>query len=395
MRFDKNTGKTVAVACVILFSGILFSTWVLPAATEDRSDQAAVMPVTLNNPQKIIESPTIKADPSKLYPLTYGLRDPVNSSQVDETMLQAKNLFLKNVSEDVEFLFNLKIDSVIMEKYAEIWRLTPGKATVPTEPEPPQAPDSSIVSDDNPSSSSGEVGEPSDGNASEPENGDSQASDIQEPVAGEAAENNSSEPSSYEKELEAQRRQEEYEKAMTEYQLQLQEYERYLFEEQWGDAFSLDILFTDAKSTTWRVTAYGYADMVFALHCVKENIEVTPVSIFQERNLDVVDSNTLKMDNAIALFRSRIESVEDANDIYLSGGFEYAGLTVESPTSEYYWHIYGWTPEGNRMLVAGFRADSNTPVCYALVPPGDHVSDLLLKYGYDMGYYNNPAGYGY
>ena len=31
-------------------------------------------------------------------------------------MLQAKNLFLKNVSEDVEFLFNLKIDSVIMEK---------------------------------------------------------------------------------------------------------------------------------------------------------------------------------------------------------------------------------------------------------------------------------------
>ena len=48
-----------------------------------------------------------------------------------------------------------------------------------------------------------------------------------------------------------------------------------------------------------------YADMVFALHCVKENIEVTPVSIFQERNLDVVDSNTLKMDNAIALFRSR------------------------------------------------------------------------------------------
>lgn len=46
-------------------------------------------------------------------------------------MVQARNLFLKNVSEDVEYLFNLKIDSVIMEKYAEAWRLTPGKVTVP------------------------------------------------------------------------------------------------------------------------------------------------------------------------------------------------------------------------------------------------------------------------
>lgn len=392
MRFDKNTGKTVAFACVILFAGILFSTWVLPAATEDRSEQAAVMPVTLNNPQKIIESPTIKADPSKLYPLTYGLRDPVNSSQIDETMLQAKNLFLKNVSEDVEFLFNLKIDSVIMEKYAEIWKLAPGK--VPAEPQPPQPPDSSTVSDDTPSSSGGETGEPSDGNASEPENADSQASDSQA-AAGEETENSSSEPSSYEKELEAQRQQEEYDKAMAEYQLQLQEYERYLFEEKWGDAFSLDILFTDAKSTTWRISAYGYADMVFALHCVKEDIEVTPVSMFQERKLDAVDSSTLKMDNAISLFRSRIESVEDVNDIYVNGVFEYIELTVESPASEFYWHIYGWTPEENRILIAGFRADNNTPVCYALVPTGDNVSDLLIKYGYDTGYYNNLAGYGY
>ena len=37
------------------------------------------------------------------------------TSQIDETVVQARNLFLKNVSEDVEYLFNLKIDSVIME----------------------------------------------------------------------------------------------------------------------------------------------------------------------------------------------------------------------------------------------------------------------------------------
>ena len=121
MRLDKNTGKTIAFACVILFAGILFSTWVLPAATEDKSEQAVVMPVMLNNPQKIIESPAMKADPQKLYPAVYSLRVPLNTSQIDETVVQARNLFLKNVSEDVEYLFNLKIDSVIMEKYAEAW----------------------------------------------------------------------------------------------------------------------------------------------------------------------------------------------------------------------------------------------------------------------------------
>ena len=394
MRFDKNTGKTVAFACVILFAGILFSTWVLPAATEDRSEQATVMPVTLNNPQKIIESPTIKADPQKLYPLTFGYRSPINSSEIDETVQQAKNLFLKNVSEDVEFLFNLKIDSVIMEKYAEIWRMAPGKVTVPTEPTPPQEPDSSSSSEGSPSSD-GTQSELPDNNTSEPENGDSQTSDSQEPETGEEGENSDSEPSSYEKEMEALRLKEEYEMELEKYKIQLQEYERYHYEEKQGDAFSLDILFTDAKSTTWRITAYGYAEVVFALHCVKENIEVTPVSIFQEKMLDVADPVTLKMDNAISLFRSRIASVEDVNDIYLNGGFEYIELTVQAPSSEFYWSIYGWLPGENLVLMAGFRSDSNTPVCYALVPPGNNVSDFLLKYGYDVGYYNSVNDYAY
>ena len=82
------------------------------------------------------------------------------------------------------------------------------------------------------------------------------------------------------KEPEAKLQQEEYERQQEEYQKRLREYEQYLYEEEKGDAFSLDILFTDAKSTTWRITACGYADEIIALHCVKEDIEVTPVSIF-------------------------------------------------------------------------------------------------------------------
>lgn len=379
MRLDKNTGKTIAFACVILFAGILFSTWVLPAATEDKSEQAVVMPVMLNNPQKIIESPAMKADPQKLYPAAYSLRVPLNTSQIDETVVQARNLFLKNVSEDVEYLFNLKIDSVIMEKYAEAWRLTPGKVTVPSEPvwEPDDAQSGGL----SPQTGSGPEGTLSEPGAEDPESGSTGTS--------EEPQDSSLEPSDEEKELEAKLQQEEYQK-------RLRKYEQYLYEEKKGDAFSLDILFTDAKSTTWRITACGYADEIIALHCVKEDIEVTPVSIFQERNLDLADIITTKMNSAIALFRSRIDSVKAVNDIYDNGYYlDYIELCVESPSSELYWNIYGWIPETRRILVAGFRGDTNTPVCYGLVPLSENLSELLIKYSDNPEDFSSTNGYGY
>lgn len=385
MRLDKNTGKTIAFACVILFAGILFSTWVLPAATEDKSEQAVVMPVMLNNPQKIIESPAMKADPQKLYPAVYSLRVPLNTSQIDETVVQARNLFLKNVSEDVEYLFNLKIDSVIMEKYAEAWRLTPGKVTVPSEPvwEPDDAQSGGL----SPQAGSGPEGTLSEPGAEDPESGSTGTS--------EEPQDSSLEPSDEEKELEAKLQQEEYERQQEEYQKRLRKYEQYLYEEKKGDAFSLDILFTDAKSTTWRITACGYADEIIALHCVKEDIEVTPVSIFQERNLDLADITT-KMDSAIALFRSRIDSVKAVNDIYDNGYYlDYIELCVESPSSELYWNIYGWIPETRRILVAGFRGDTNTPVCYGLVPLSENLSELLIEYGDNSEDFSSTNGYGY
>lgn len=385
MRLDKNTGKTIAFACVILFAGILFSTWVLPAATEDKSEQAVVMPVMLNNPQKIIESPAMKADPQKLYPAVYSLRVPLNTSQIDETVVQARNLFLKNVSEDVEYLFNLKIDSVIMEKYAEAWRLTPGKVTVPSEPV--WEPDDAQSGDLSPQTGSGPEGTLSEPGAEDPESGSTGTS--------EEPQDSSLEPSDEEKELEAKLQQEEYERQQEEYQKRLRKYEQYLYEEKKGDAFSLDILFTDAKSTTWRITACGYADEIIALHCVKEDIEVTPVSIFQERNLDLADIITT-MDSAIALFRSRIDSVKAVNDIYDNGYYlDYIELCVESPSSELYWNIYGWIPETRRILVAGFRGDTNTPVCYGLVPLSENLSELLIKYSDNPEDFSSTNGYGY
>lgn len=51
----------------------------------------------MNNPQKIIESPAMKADPQKLYPAAWP-REPLNTSQIDETVVQAKESVLKNVS---------------------------------------------------------------------------------------------------------------------------------------------------------------------------------------------------------------------------------------------------------------------------------------------------------
>ena len=344
------------------------------------------MPVMLNNPQKIIESPAMKADPQKLYPAAYSLRVPLNTSQIDETVVQARNLFLKNVSEDVEYLFNLKIDSVIMEKYAEAWRLTPGKVTVPSEPV--WEPDDAQSGDLSPQTGSGPEGTLSEPGAEDPESGSTGTS--------EEPQDSSLEPSDEEKELEAKLQQEEYERQQEEYQKRLRKYEQYLYEEKKGDAFSLDILFTDAKSTTWRITACGYADEIIALHCVKEDIEVTPVSIFQERNLDLADIITTKMNSAIALFRSRIDSVKAVNDIYDNGYYlDYIELCVESPSSELYWNIYGWIPETRRILVAGFRGDTNTPVCYGLVPLSENLSELLIKYSDNPEDFSSTNGYGY
>lgn len=143
-----------------------------------------------------------------------------------------------------------------------------------------------------------------------------------------------------------------------------------------------------------RITACGYADEIIALHCVKEDIEVTPVSIFQERSLDLADTVTAKMDSAVSLFYSRIGSIRDVNDIYENGYYwNYMELCLESPSSELYWNIYGWTPD--RVLIAGFRAETNTPVCYGLVPWSESLSDLLLGYGYDPEVFSGAGGYGY
>ena len=80
---------------------------------------------------------------------------------------------------------------------------------------------------------------------------------------------------------------------------------------------------------------------------------------------------------------------------HLENGYywNYMELCLESPSSELYWNIYGWTPD--RVLIAGFRAETNTPVCYGLVPWSESLSDLLLGYGYDPEVFSGAGGYGY
>ena len=51
--------------------------------------------------------------------------------------------------------------------------------------------------------------------------------------------------------------------------------------------------------------------------------------------------------------------------------------------------------DADRVLIAGFRAETNTPVCYGLVPWSESLSDLLLGYGYDPEVFSGAGGYGY
>ena len=47
------------------------------------------------------------------------------------------------------------------------------------------------------------------------------------------------------------------------------------------------------------------------------------------------------------------------------------------------------------IFMDGRRAETNTPVCYGLVPWSESLSDLLLGYGYDPEVFSGAGGYGY
>ena len=68
-------------------------------------------------------------------------------------------------------------------------------------------------------------------------------------------------------------------------------------------------------------------------------------------------------------------------------------LCLESPSSELYWNIYGWTPD--RVLIRRIPRGTNTPVAMAWFLGSESLSDLLLGYGYDPEVFSGAGGYGY
>ncbi len=122
-RFAANF-LTVLIAAAVLLAGTLFSSFVLPAATEDDDGKVAPCEVEINTPQEIIRTPSNPVDPQAYFPWTFSTRVRVaQDSPLQEPVLQLQRTFLTHLRDYLDILYGLKIDSLIMEKYTSTWAL--------------------------------------------------------------------------------------------------------------------------------------------------------------------------------------------------------------------------------------------------------------------------------
>lgn len=122
-RFAANF-LTILIAAAVLLAGTLFSSFVLPAATEDDDGKVTACEVEINTPQEIIQAPSDPADPQAYFPWTFSDRVRVDQdSTLQEPVLQLQRTFLSHLRDYLDILYGLKIDSLIMEKYTSTWAL--------------------------------------------------------------------------------------------------------------------------------------------------------------------------------------------------------------------------------------------------------------------------------
>lgn len=122
-RFAANF-ITVLIAAAVLLAGTLFSSFILPAATEDDDGKVATCKVEINTPQEIIQTPSVPVDPQSYFPWTFSARVRIaRDSPLEEPVLQLQRTFLSHLRDYLDILYGLKIDALIMEKYTSTWAL--------------------------------------------------------------------------------------------------------------------------------------------------------------------------------------------------------------------------------------------------------------------------------
>lgn len=129
MKNSTSNILTVVLASLVLTAGALFGFFILPIVTEDSDGHLETFSAEVNTPQEIIQKVPQAVACQKYFSYTYSEHKLLDNDTLDEDDTINRKAFLDQVSKQLDFLFNLKIDSIILEKYALVWRYTGDSST--------------------------------------------------------------------------------------------------------------------------------------------------------------------------------------------------------------------------------------------------------------------------
>lgn len=122
MKRSTSNILTVVLAFVVLLAGVMFAFYILPIITEDPEGHIDTFSAEVNTPQEIIRKPTQALACTEFFPFSFSNHKLEDSEALDENAVRSRKSFLDRLSNQVDILFNVKIDSIILEKYAQVWR---------------------------------------------------------------------------------------------------------------------------------------------------------------------------------------------------------------------------------------------------------------------------------
>ncbi len=131
------------------------------------------------------------------------------------------------------------------------------------------------------------------------------------------------------------------------------------------DVFYVDVLFTDARAQSWRITACGTADQVFHVSCIGSHKEGELLPVFtQQQLLRIYDADD-KLRSAADSFYSKLVSLSDFNRIITLGIYEPMDTFLIGSSTNVLWSVH--FESDNRYLVSGFFQNSRTPFSYTFL----------------------------
>lgn len=140
------------------------------------------------------------------------------------------------------------------------------------------------------------------------------------------------------------------------------------------DLFSVDVIFTDVRSTQWRITACGYADNLFYLSCIEwtEENESLPSCFTLEDSVREIRLSD-KQETSVARFWNKITSLPQVNTVITQGLFYPIDAAVIGDSSEVVWNIHFVSDD--RYMISGYSNDVFTPFSYLFMDVGEEMEN--------------------